>query len=221
MTMEDTEAWGAEGEPVPQDDPEPLAEGTGEAKEYKDYTLWKKWSVAGGVKRFLTISPWMEAGMVSVDIGEAKEGLSGHSLVWASMLELTTYLEAVRDGRGEYLYPADQRNSVPTAEGYTHFGGGKVNDRPISRILKVHHWATKEGYDSSAFVWKCGHFPARVSNTGAFIPDMGSPLSIHSIKASRREMAEMATAMHMAMVNMASTTPSDEWLESISGRRKN
>lgn len=213
--MTDTEAW--EQPELTTPDPEPPAQ-EGE-REYKDTTLWKKWSMAGGVGRFLSVSTWNYAAMVSVDIGETKEGtLTGHTKVWANMLELTTFLEAVRDGRGTTLYPT--RSGLETPESFIHYGGGKTASGPVSRVLKVHHWKVKDVYDSSAFAWKCGHFEAKTTASGAFIPNMGKPLTVHSIKMSRIEMATLATVMHMAMVNHAANTSTDAWLEQISGRTK-
>jgi hypothetical protein len=110
---------------------------------------------------------------------------------------------------------------VPTNEGFSHYGGANIEGQPVSRILKVHHWQQeKDKYDPSAFVWKCGHFKARKSSTGAFIPDMRAPISIHSIKVSRQEMNELALALSLALTNHAARTETIKWLEEISGRTK-
>jgi hypothetical protein len=219
--LELTETW--EDEDIPIDNEEHIdaeppapAETTGQ----RDSTLWKKWSMSGGVGRFLTVRPWLAASKVAIDIGETgAEGLKGHTLAWANTLSLTTYLEAVKNGRAKDLYPPEQ--GMPL-EGYAYFGGAMMDNQPVSRILKIHYWPTgKDSFDDRAFIWKTGHFNARKSNTCAFIPmDMKSALSFHSIKVNRREMAELATAMNLAMINHASTTLGDDWLEQISGRRK-
>lgn len=198
-----------------------------EKQEFKDTTVWKKWSVSGSVGRFLSVRPWVEAAKVAIDIGETGgngdggPALAGHTLVWANLAQLSAYLGAVSLGRGEVIYPADDRQGIPTAEGFAHYGGGNVDGNAVSRILKVHHWGTKDkGYDNSAFVWKCGHFVARVSKTGAFIPDMRKCLSFHSIKVSRREMHELGTVVGLTLTNHASRTETIQWLEEISGRRR-
>jgi hypothetical protein len=201
-----------------QTEPEPE-----QPREYVDTTLWKKWSVFGGKGRFLTIRPWSEAAKVAVDIGETGEGSSllGHSLVWANMLQLAAYLQAVSNGRAEAIYKMNPKAGVPTNEGFSHYGGANIEGQPVSRILKVHHWQQeKDKYDPSAFVWKCGHFKARKSSTGAFIPDMRAPISIHSIKVSRQEMNELALALSLALTNHAARTETIKWLEEISGRTK-
>lgn len=191
-------------------------------KEYKDTTLYKKWSVFGDKGRFLTIRPWIEAAKVAVDIGELEKGkFIGNSVVWADMLALGAYLNAVAAGRGEAIYRANPKAGVPTPEGYSKYGGANIEGQSVSRILKIHHWQQeKDKYDPSAFVWKCGHFKANVSRTGAYIPDMRAPISIHSIKVSRQEMNEIALAMQLALTNHAARTESQEWLEQISGSRK-
>lgn len=207
---------------IPQLEPDPPAE----TKEFKDTTIWKKWSVSGGMKRFISIRPWMEAAKVAVDIGVAGESAEGKALksntiVWADLLALQAYLHAISIGRGEVIYPASDREGIPTPEGFAKYGGGSVEGNAVSRILKVHHWGTKEkGYDSSAFVWKCGHFVARISKTGAYIPDMSKCLSFDSIKVSRREMHELGTVLGLALAHHAARTEEQQWLEEISGRRK-
>lgn len=212
-------------EDVPVADPvHPAAEPEqGQQKqEYVDTTLWKKWTVYQNVGRFLTIRPWLEAAKVSIDIGETEGGgtLKGHTQSWANILELTTYLQAVKDGHADLLYPANPKTGANTKEGYAYFGGATIDGQPVSRVLKIHHWPVKDAYDSSAFIWKCGHFRANKSQTGAFIPNMKEPLSQHSIKVSRQEMAVLATALQMAMINHAANTPSNQWLEEISGRKR-
>jgi hypothetical protein len=207
--------------PPPAPAPAPPANGQGQ-KEYVDTTLWKKWTVFQGVGRFLTIRPWLEAAKVAIDIGETGDGgtLKGNTLAWANIVDLATYLQAVRDGRGDLLYPANAKTGANTKEGFSYFGGATVDGQPISRVLKIHHWPVKDAYDSTAFMWKCGHFKASKSQTGAFIPNMKEPLSNHAIKVSRLEMATLANVLHLALVNHAANTPSNEWLEQISGRKK-
>lgn len=194
----------------------------------KDYgtDLYKKWSKAGGTGRVLSIRPWLEAGKISIDIGETVEAggkarMKGHTLVWTNILGLATYLSAVRDGRGAQLYPANAKAGVPTPEGFVYYGGGKIEGKPVSRILKIHHWQSGDNnFDDAAFVWKCGHFSARTSSTGAYIPDMSKVLSINSIKVTRTEMAEIAYSVNLALINHASRTETKTWLKELTGKNR-
>ncbi len=74
-------------------------------------------------------------------------------------------------------FPANDRTGVPTAEGFVSYGGGIIDSKPISRIFKSHYWQSGETYDSSAFVWKCGHFAARKSDSGASTTSVSSTVT--------------------------------------------
>jgi hypothetical protein len=203
--------------------PSPSA-GTSETREFNNTDLWKKWSVSGGTGRFLTIRPWLETGKVSVDIGEtAGSTLKSHSTAWASLLALSTYLRAVRDGRAVDLYPADEKNHLYTPESFAAFGGADSDSGPVSRVFKVEYWPAGKDYDSRFFIWKAASFKGKKSSTGAFIPlsmKEEHTLTKHSIKVSRREMAEMAHAFELALINHASRLEPSTWMSQLSGRRK-
>lgn len=185
--------------------------------------LYKKWSMAKGTGRFIAIRPWVGGGKVSIDIGETSDNKAKSStLVWTNIVSLATYLKAVRDGRGVELYPANSKTGVPSPEGFVYYGGGNGKDgKPVSRVLKIHHWQSGETFDTASFVWKCGHFAARKSSTGAFIPDMSKSLSVNSIKVTRVEMAEMSYALDLALINHASGASESEqktWTRQITGK---
>ena len=93
-----------------------------------------------------------------------------------------------------------------------------TEDGPVARVLKVHHWATKDAFDSASFVWKCGMFGAKKSDSGAFIPNMSDTRSVHSIKVTRQEMAEMAVLLGLNLNNHVSHFDEDVWLRQITGK---
>lgn len=172
-----------------------------EDRQFED-DLYKKWFRTGSKSGFLSVRPWFDAGKVSVDIGETGgDGLKGNTLVWTNAIELATFLRAVVNGTAPSLYP--RRTGAPTPESYLYYGGGSQDGKPISRILKINHWQTGSGdeakFDASSFVWKCGHFQARKSQQGAFIPDMSKPLSMNLIKVTRKEMAEISYRLDLAL----------------------
>lgn len=183
----------------------PPDEGSDTKKDNFDDDVYKKWFRSKDKSGFLAIRTWLEAGKVSIDIGETGgQGLKGNTQVWTNAVELVTYLRAVYDGKGPALYPR-QKNSPE--ESFVYYGGGQLDGKPVSRILKVEHWSTGSGdsksYDASSFAWKCGHFAARKAESGAFIPDMSKSLSQNMIKVSRREMAEMYYRLDLAINTFA------------------
>lgn len=182
--------------------------------------LYKVWKKVGTIGRFLTIAPWMEAGKVSIDIGETGEGgLKSNTKCFASLLSLTTYLQAVCDNQAAQLYPADDKKGVPTQEGFVAYGGANTPQGPVARLVKIHYWGTGEKtYDARAFAWKTGCFKAKTSTSGAFIADMSQVLSINSIKVSRVEMAEMALVLQLALVNHAAHAPFNQWIRQLHGK---
>lgn len=162
-------------------------------ENFKD-DLYKKWFRTKDRNGFIAVREWLDAGKISVDIGEVREGgLKNHTMAWANAVELVVYLKAVVDGNASELYPAPKGGGSP--ETFTYYGGATIDGKPVSRILKVEHWSTMKGdqkvFDASGFAWKCGHFAARKQDSGAFIPDMSKPLSQNKIKVSKKEMAEI------------------------------
>lgn len=189
----------------------PLAPIRQEEEKTFDDDVYKKWFRTKTKSGFLTLRTWLEAGKASIDIGEIANGTSENTIVWCDAVELATYLQAVTNGQGASLYPV--RYGLNEPEGFIHYGGSNSGNQPISRILKVSYWRTGSGdqanVDSSAFAWKCGHFKARTSDTGAFIPDMKSPLSVNQIKIARSEMAVMSYRLNLALQRFAGTYDGD------------
>ncbi|HJS83779.1 MAG TPA: hypothetical protein VJ742_13200 [Nitrososphaera sp.] len=183
--------------------------------------LWKKWTKAGGISRFLALRFWRTAGKFSIDIGESgDDGLRGSTKVFANAVSLATFLKAVQSGQHLELYPEDERAKLP-AGAYMYYGGTQVGGKDISRILKIVHWQVGGTPDPNSFAWKAGHFPARRPTTGAYIPDLSNPLSQHSIKVTRTDMAELSTLLNLALVqHAASTRDAETWVKEITGKSR-
>jgi len=173
-----------------------------------DSDIFKKWFKTKDRSGFLSVNGWLEAGKMSIDIGELGQGeLKSSTKVWSNAVELATFLKAVRDGLGAQLYPKTRPNA-DLDESFIYYGGGKMDDKPVSRILKVHHWeyGSKDNrqHDSNAFAWKTAHFAAKQSQSGAYVPDMSKgPLSLNMIKVSRLEMAEISYRVDLAINSFA------------------
>lgn len=183
------------GVPSDNDEPEP--------------DLYKKWHRAG----FMSLRTALDIGRISVDIGSidaTSKKFQGATKIWTPAIPLYTYLKAVYDGRAVELYAENAKAGVPTDEGYVAYGGRMTDEGPISRVLKIHYWNDT----TNAFVWKAGHFKARATATGAFIPeDMSSPLSAHMIQVTRVEMAQIYVRMGLALDAFAGKD--DEWLKKM------
>lgn len=176
--------------------------------------LWKKFFKFKDKGGFIALRPWLRAGKISVDIGEtAAGGLVGNTLVWAPALPFAVYLRAVANDTAQKLYPADGNDNP--AETYMYYGGGKTADGPVSRILKVSYWPNTT--DGQAFQFKTGIFKARESATGAFLPDMKSPVSQNSIKVTRKEIAEISYVTDLALQQW---TSSPQWLSELNGKER-
>jgi len=189
-------------------------------EQYED-DIFKKWFKTGQKSGFLALNGWLDAGKVSVDIGEIGQGeLKSSTKVWTNAIDLSVYLKAVYEGKGKTLYPAYKE--APTDESFIYYGGGKMDGKPVGRVLKVHHWQTGSGdnksYDSRAFVWKSGHFPAKQTDSGAFIPDMNNPISTNLIKVSRLEMAQMHYRLNLAIQEFASSNT--DFLRALNGNKR-
>lgn len=163
--------------------------------------IYKKWFKTKSRSGFLSLRQWLEAGKVSIDIGEVNGKELQNTLVWANAIQLAIYLRSIAQNTALVLYP--QTNSTPSPESFVHFGGSNTDKGPVSRILKIHYWKQGDSYDGTAFSFKCGHFKARTSSSGAFIPDMSAPLSTNMIKMSRTEMADMSYRIDLAIQHFA------------------
>lgn len=184
-------------------------------RKYED-DVFKKWFKTGSKQGFIAIRAAFPIGKFVIDIGETGEGsLKGNTQCYVNAIDLATYVQAVYDGTATRIYRKNGKAGVPTDEGLVYYGGSasdkNYNGSPVSRVLKVHHWVTGSGdnasYDDNAFVWKCGHFAGKVTQTGAILPNMTSPLSVNSIKVTRQEMALINTRMRLALSAFAAKTP--------------
>lgn len=166
--------------------------------------IYKKWYKTKDRSGFVALNGWLDAGKVSLDVGELdNEHLKGSTKVWVNAVELFVFLDSIRNGTSHKLFPK-KGNDNPTNESFAYYGGGKMDGSPVSRILKIHHWQTAFGdtptFDDRSFVIKTGHFPAKEAYSGAFIRDASKPpLSINMIKMSRLEMVEMAIRLELAL----------------------
>lgn len=181
-------------------------------KKYEPDIFKKFWKTktSGG---FVAVRPWFEAGKLSVDIGEtsAGGGLVGNTLVWTPVFPFATYLKAIANNTAKSLYT----NSQDSPETFMYYGGSKTDIGPVSRILKVSYWPNDTS--GSAFQFKTGHFKAKESSTGAFLPDMKSPISTHSVKVTRTEIAEMSYIVDLSVVAF---TAKENWLSHLSGKER-
>lgn len=168
--------------------------------------IYKKWFRTKDKQGFLSLRGWLSAGKISIDIGELAGGSPNNTQVWCDAIPFATYLRAVSNGTAKTLYPAG--NNLP-AESYVHYGGTEAGGNAVSRVLKVNYWQRGDQHDENAFAYKAGHFKGRKSSTGAFIPDMNSPLSVNMIKLSRVEVAEMSYRLDLAIANFAFRTSGD------------
>lgn len=185
------------------------------SKDIKDYEndLYKKWFRSKSQSGFLSIRPWFQGMKFKIDIGKTSPDgkLLGHTHLYVDAIDFAAYLRAIVQGNALNIYTANERMGVPTPEGFSSYGGANVDGKAISRIFKAHYWTSGDTVDPTAFVWKAGHFAARVSDTGAFIPDMKSPLSVDSIKVTRQDIASISYIVDLSLTSYVSNNPS--WYE--------
>jgi hypothetical protein len=181
----------------------------------KDYQqdLYKKWFRSKTQSGFLAIRPWHQALKMKIDIGKtSSEGkLVSSTAVFVDSVDFSAYLRSVANGNAAINYPQNDRMGAPTNEAFVSYGGATIEGKPVSRIFKAHYWQSSETTDETAFVWKCGHFAARKSDSGAFIPDMKSPLSIDQIKVTRQDICSIAYLMDLSMTSHV--TNNQDWYE--------
>jgi hypothetical protein len=173
-------------------------------KKTYDKDLYKKWFRSKTQSGFLSIRPWFQGLKLRVDIGKTSPDgkLISSTNVFLDIVDFGAYLKAITNGTAELAYPANDRLGVPTPEGFVSYGGAKVEGKPISRIFKAHHWQNSDqSYDPNSFAFKSGHFNARMSDSGAFIPDMKNPLSVDSIKVTRQDIHSISYIVDLAMIS--------------------
>lgn len=184
---------------------------TSEEKKY-DQDLYKKWFRSKTQSGFLSIKPWYQGLKFKIDIGKtSSEGkLLSSTMVFVDSIDFAAYLKSISNNNAVLNYPANEKSGVPTAEGFVSYGGGIIESKPVSRIFKCHYWQNSDQtYDSNAFVWKCGHFAARKTDSGAFIPDMKSPISVDSIKVTRQELVSISYMLDLSLISHV--TNNSDW----------
>lgn len=183
--------------------------------ENKDYQqdLYKKWFKSKTQSGFLAIRPWHQALKMKIDIGKtSSEGkLQSSTAVFVDAVDFAAYLRSIANGTAFINYPQNDRLGAPTPEAFVSYGGATIEGKPISRIFKAHYWQSGDQVDATSFVWKCGHFAARKSDSGAFIPDMKTPLSVDQIKVTRQDICSIAYLMDLSMASHV--TNNQDWYE--------
>lgn len=181
---------------------EPVTSDTLQKEYEKD--LYKKWFRSKTQSGFLSIRPWYQGLKFKLDIGKTSpEGkLLSSTMVFLDAIDFSAYLNSVVSGTASVNFPANDKTGIPTPEGFVSYGGGIIESKPISRIFKAHYWQNSDNtYDTNAFVWKSGHFAARKTDSGAFIPDMKSVLSVDSIKVTRTEIASISHMLNLSLIS--------------------
>ena len=177
---------------VTSHDPSPRPQERSEGDNKYGFDIYKKWYRASGAQGFMTVSGWPDQRKIAIDIGTAgSEGLQSNAKAWVDGVKLLTYLHSVFIGNADKLFPKSDKLGIPTPEGFVVYGGAMVDGSPVSRIIKIHHTGGEGNFDPSRFVIKVGHFHARKSQQGAFIPDMKRNIVMHSINMTRQEMAHL------------------------------
>jgi hypothetical protein len=177
--------------------------GSSLVKEY-DKDLYKKWFRSKTQSGFLSIKPWYQGLKFKIDIGKtSSEGkLISSTMIFVDAIDFAAYLNSISNGTALVNFPSNDKSGVLTAEGFVSYGGGIIESKPISRIFKSHYWQNSDqSFDSNAFAWKCGHFAARKTDSGAFIPDMKTPLSVDSIKVTRTEILTISYMLNLSLVS--------------------
>ena len=181
---------------------EPVTSDTLQKEYEKD--LYKKWFRSKTQSGFLSIRPWYQGLKFKLDIGKTSpEGkLLSSTMVFLDAIDFSAYLNSVVSGTASVNFPANDKTGIPTPEGFVSYGGGIIESKPISRIFKAHYWQNSDNtYDTNAFIWKSGHFAARKTDSGAFIPDMKSVLSVDSIKVTRTEIASISHMLNLSLIS--------------------
>jgi hypothetical protein len=177
-------------------------------------TLYKKWFRSKTQSGFVAIKPWFEGMKFSVDIGRTNQSgkLESNTNCFVDAVDFSAYLRSIANGSATANFPANDRLSLPHPESFVSYGGAMTSaGHPISRIFKCQYWTNGDVIDINNFVWKSGHFKARKSDTGAFIPDMKSPLSVDSIKVSRQDIASISYLCDLSLVSFVSNNT--EWYD--------
>lgn len=173
--------------------------------------LYKKWFRSKTQSGFLALRPWYKALKLKVDIGKTSPDgkLISSTNVFVDIVDFAAYLRSVATVTASVNYPQNEKMGIPTNEGFVSYGGGMIDNKPVSRIFKAHYWQSGDAFDDTSFVWKCGHFAARKSDSGAFIPDMKQMISMDSIKVTRQDVCSISYLVDLALNSYTSTNT--EW----------
>lgn len=171
-------------------------------------TLYKKWFKSKTQSGFVSIRPWFQGMKFTIDIGKTNPDgkLESSTACFVDAVDFAAYLKSIVNGSALINFPANERMGLSTPESFVSYGGATMNGAPVSRIFKCQYWQNGDNVDSSAFIWKAGHFKARKSDSGAFIPDMKSPLSVDSIKVTRQDVVSISYLLDLALVSHAVNT---------------
>ncbi len=164
-----------------------------EEKKYAD-PLFKHVFKTKSFGGFLSIYPFDQGSKFNIQIGEldADNKLVQVTSTYVEYVLLGAYLKAVVLGREKEAF------TPPKIEPGTLqvFGGGNVDGNDVARVLKV----DPPSGEANSFNWKCGHFKGRKTSTGAYIPDMSSPIQTNYIKISRQTMHEISYIIDLYMM---------------------
>lgn len=175
--------------------------------------LYKKWFRSKTQSGFISIRPWFAGMKFRIDIGKisADGKLAGNTHIFVDAVDFAAWLKAITTGTAKVAYPLNAKSGVITDEGFVSYGGAEVQGKPISRIFKVHYWQNGDSFDVESFVFKTGHFNAKKTSSGAFLPDMKSPISVDSIKISRQEIYSISYLVDLALTSYV--TNKTDWYE--------
>ncbi len=167
--------------------------------------IYKIWSRTKEVSRFLSVKYFAQGKKFIIDIGVTDNGsgkLKSSTFVFVDAVILLSYIRAINRGTAPNIYRASDnpKDQLPCPESIIVFGGGIVEGKPIARVFKTHYWQSGGSYDPTAFAWKCAHFTAKQSSSGAFIQADSTPISNDSIKMTRKQIAEMEILLEAALM---------------------
>ncbi len=106
------------------------------------------------------IRPWFVGMKFNIDIGKTSPDgkLDSSTSCFVDAVDFAAYLKSVVNGNAVFNYPANERNGTTHPESFVSYGGAIINNQPVSRILKIQYWTSNDVVDTSAFIWKAGHF---------------------------------------------------------------
>lgn len=167
--------------------------------------IYKIWSRTKDVSRFLSIKYFPQGRKFIIDIGVTdnnSNGLKSSTYVFVDAVTFLAYINAINSGNGKVVYPYSDnpKFNSPTPESLALFGGGKKDGKPIARVFKSLYWKSGDTWDDGAFAWRCDHFDAKESSTGAFIQSSSQPISSDSIKVTRRQIGEIGIVLNAALI---------------------